>query len=116
VLAFVGCDTERLHECEREYHAVSATNQGLIDTAVVCLETRIPGLSSATWPPATATCTPTAIRPISSSNSQWFHGGCEGDNGNAVTQVTADPAFPSCASDGGQPECFFGLDNSGATL
>jgi hypothetical protein len=38
VLFFVGCDEERLNECEREYAAVSATNQSLIGQSAQCLD------------------------------------------------------------------------------
>lgn len=116
VLWFVGCDEERLHECEREYSAVSVSSRMAVDTAVRCLAaltSRTHGIP--TWP-STAACSPATTPPIVSSNSLWFHGACEGDTGFAATTVPADPNFPPCGGDAGEPACFFGEGNSGATL
>jgi hypothetical protein len=119
VLFFVGCDEERLNECEREYAAVSATNQEVVDESAQCLKTSFTafrGVLTATWPPAGKTCTPSAIPPLLNATNMWFNGGCEGLNGSVATNVPADPGFPACGGDAGQPACFFGPDNSGATL
>jgi hypothetical protein len=119
VLFFVGCDEERLNECEREYAAVSATNQGLIGQSAQCLETsymEFRGALITTWPPAGNTCTPSALPPLLNATNMWFNGGCEGLNGSVANNVPADPGFPACGGNSGQPACFFGPDNSGATL
>jgi hypothetical protein len=119
VLFFVGCEEERLKECEREYAAVSATNHELIDESVQCLKTsfmEFRGVLTVTWPPAGKTCTPSAIPPLLNATNMWFNGGCEGLNGSVVTNLPADPGFPACGGDSGQAACFFGPDSSGATL
>jgi hypothetical protein len=60
-------------------------------------------------------CSPSLQPPLLSALSQWFHGTCQSDNGSAQTTVNADSNFPSCG-DAGEPACFFGPDNSGASL
>lgn len=115
VLTFVGCDEERLKECEREYNAVSASNRALVDASAACLRKSFPGVKSLAWPAPGATCTPAAVPPVLASWDQWFHGTCQGDNGNAVYGLLADPGFPPCGADAGQPQCFFG-DPATATL
>lgn len=119
VLFFVGCDEERLNECEREYASVSATNQSLIGQSAQCLESsylEFRGVLTATWPPAGKTCTPSTVPPLLSFTNMWFNGGCEGLNGSVTTNVPTDPGFPVCGGDPEEPACFFGPDNSGATL
>lgn len=108
VLTFVGCDEERLKECEREYDAVSAANRALVDASAACLGANFPTVQSATWPPAGATCTPTAVPPLLSASDQWFHGTCQSDNGDVAVTLPTDPGFPACGGDAGQPQCFFG--------
>jgi hypothetical protein len=115
VLWFVGCDEERLTECEAEYSAVSASSRMTVDTAVRCLAA-VPGTHGIpTWP-STASCSLTTTRPIVSANSLWFHGACQGDTGFVATTLPADPGFPPCGGDTDATACFFGEDNSGATL
>jgi hypothetical protein len=116
VLAFVGCDDERRQECAREYSSVSPMNRVLVDDAAACLKANRPSVASAVWPPVDAVCTPTSVPPLESANDLWFHGVCEGDNGDVATSLPADPSFPPCGGDSGEPACFFGDDNSGATL
>jgi hypothetical protein len=117
VLIFLGCDAERLQECEREFRGVSAANRSLVDQSVACIEMKFPQLDAGAvlWPGAGASCSPSAMPPLLSSNQAWFHGACQGNNGSVATNLPTDPGFPACGGDAGPP-CFFGLDNSGATL
>jgi hypothetical protein len=117
VLTFLGCDEERLAECAREYDAVSAVNDALIDQSASCLRVNFPKVADAGWPPQGSPCSPAAVPHLLSAWSQWFHGVCQGANGNAAVNVPADPNFPSCAhtEDAGEPLCFFG-DPGAASL
>jgi hypothetical protein len=115
VLAFLGCDEERLNECEREYAAVHWTADEAIDVSASCLRASFASVADAGWPPSGAPCSTSAQPPLLSAQSQWFHGTCQNDNGNAQISVNADTNFPPCG-DAGEPTCFFGPDNSGASL
>ncbi len=118
VLWFVGCNQERRTECEREYSAVSSANRAKIDLAVTCLASLSPSKfpPSPTWPASAQACTAATATCPSCDNSYWLHGGCQTDTGDVAFSVSADPGFPACGGDGGQPACFFGLPNSGSTL
>jgi len=105
-LTFVGCDAERRAECEREYASVSSAHRELIDRDAACF----PAIDPASWPTSPSACTPTAIPPRLHVWTHWFHGGCQGLNGQVMSEVLADPGFPSCtrATSGTGTLCFFG--------
>jgi hypothetical protein len=110
-----------LHECGREYDAVSASTRRAVDVAVTCLAAApsyLPpdaGRGLPTWPPPSTSCTPAAVPPALLANDSWFHGGCQQYTGAAAGAMMSDPAFPPCGVDAGEPECFFG-DSWTATL
>jgi hypothetical protein len=107
VLTFVGCDPERLTECEREYYALSPRAQGIINTDAVCFLNLYPQVAAAHWPRDSSQCSVAIEPPIFTLNSHWFHGGCQGDNASVAMNVTRDPSFPACGT-GTAPACFFG--------
>ncbi len=76
-LEFLGCDTERLAECEHEYASFPPDVRATVDADAACFRSSFS--AAAVWPSdldAAACATP----PSSTLNSRWFHGGCEGQN------------------------------------
>jgi len=102
-VAFAGCDAERLAECEREYRALPAAAQATIDADGACFrDSQYYGrFLNDTWPATPGTCA--AALPVWNN---WYHGGCEGDNGAVMDAIAANDSFPFCGQSG-QPVCFF---------
>jgi hypothetical protein len=83
-LEFLGCDTERLAECEREYASFPPDVRAAVDADAACFRSSF--AAAAAWPPDpdAAAC---AAPPSSTLNSRWYHGACQGQNAAVNTAI-----------------------------
>ena len=105
-LALLGCNTERLAECEREYAQLGSGVATAVNTYAQCVRTNFAWHPSTDWPAGptdAAACNPIGLE------GAWQHGACQSQAAavyGAIDQITCAGTTTNCA-DAGAANCGF---------